>query len=546
MTRTRLFSGPPAASIENLVAVYPAAILVLYRIVTGSFPALGKTLSRQALVACVIMIAGVCVLAKKPTARAIAATLGVVSHDSLTRLLTRGAVTATLLMNALLMQAVLLSTGSLLPSYLVLDDVVVPKPFSRWIAGAYWDWDHADRRTVFGHRLVVVLWTNGVFVIPVAFALWHKRHSAYFLTNTATFSRQEYEALLTQHPTMRPLLASHLAWDGETAELNLTTLATWERSLIDKAAWGNIAGHAANHHRYRTKNELARCVLYRLTRKGLTGDYMTFDSWYASKENLNMLTRLGLVYYAAIPCSRTVTRAVRSSDAAPVTTTALSVSAVAALYTARDYTPYPQGRLRAMGLMAALPGLTHQAKLVILKRQNWRQFLRRHLPADHPIQTRKAPDPNVYLLTNNLDAPTYQVILRYRSRWTIEVMFRDLKQHVGLGACQHRSLEAVTTHVALVMVAYVCLQLLRQQHAPSTHELPDHPMTIGDVKKQLQASVLLPRCEGAQSSLVSGEQRPMPRQIFDQLLAAEAPHVIGVSGVPAMQSLERKKPDENA
>ena len=51
MTRTRLFSGPPAASIENLVAVYPAAILVLYRIVTGAFPALGKTLSRQALVA---------------------------------------------------------------------------------------------------------------------------------------------------------------------------------------------------------------------------------------------------------------------------------------------------------------------------------------------------------------------------------------------------------------------------------------------------------------------------------------------------------------
>jgi len=40
-----------------------------------------------------------------------------------------------------------------LPSCLVLDDVLIPKPFSRWIAGAYWDWDHADRRTVFGHRL---------------------------------------------------------------------------------------------------------------------------------------------------------------------------------------------------------------------------------------------------------------------------------------------------------------------------------------------------------------------------------------------------------
>ena len=531
MAQTRLFSGPPAASIENLVAVYPAAMLTLYGVITGSFPALGRTLSRQALVSCVMMIAGLCVLAKQPTARAIAAQLGVVSHDSLTRLLTRGVVTATLLMNALLQQALLLSSGMVLPSCLVLDDVLIPKPFSRWIAGAYWDWDHADRRTVFGHRLVVVLWTNGVVVIPVAFALWHKRHSAYFLTETATFARQEYEALLTQHPAMRPLLASHLAWDGETATLRLTSLASWERSLIDKAAWADIAGHAANHHRYRTKNELARCLIYRLVRKGLTGDYSTFDSWYASKENLNMLTRLGLMYYTAIPCSRTISTAVRSSDAAPMSETGQSVSVLAARYTTRDYTPYPQGRLRAMGLTATLPGLTHSAKLVILKRQNWRQFLRRHLPADHPIQTRKSPDPNVYLLTNNCDAPTYQVILRYRHRWTIEVMFRDLKQHLGLGACQHRSLEAVTIHIALVMVAYVCLQGLRQHHSASTRELPDQSMTIGDVKKQIQASVLLPRCEGPASGLVNGEQQPMPRQVFEALIESEAPQVIRIEDI---------------
>ncbi len=546
MAQTRLFSGPPTASIEALIVVYPAAILVLYRIVTGSFSALGSTLSRQTLVTCVIMIAGLCCLSKKPTARAIAATLGVVSHDALTRLLTRSAMTATLLMNALLSQALLLSTGAVLPSYLALDDVLVPKPFSRWIAGAYWDWDHAQRRTVFGHRLVVIIWTNGVLIIPVAFALWHKRHSAYFLTSVATFTTREYDNFLTRCPTMKPLLASLLVRDDDVVRIELARLATWQRTRIDKTAWAIIARHAANQRRYRTKNELARCLVYTLVRKGLTGDYITFDSWYASKENLNMLTRLGLVYYAAIPCSRTITTVSRISDAAPVSNTAQQISTLAAGFATRDYTPYPQGHLRAMGLIAALPGLTHQAKLVILKRQSWRQFLRRHLPADHPIQTRKASDPNVYLLTNNLDTPTYQVILRYRSRWTIEVSFRDMKQHTGMGACQHRNLDAVTRHVALVMFAYVCLQLLRQTQSTSTSEPQDSFMTIGGVKKHLQSSVLVPHIEGTAAEMVRGEQRPMPRQVFDDLTDSEAPYVIGFFSVLGMAASDFKESSKNA
>ena len=544
-TKHRLFSGPPVASCERLIEVYPAAIFTIYHVVTESFPAVTHVFSRQVCWAFIIMVTGCCVLARKPTAKAIADTLGVVSHDAITRCLTHACWNASLLLDALFKQALLLTTGAVLPSYLILDDVVIPKPFARWIAGAYWDWDHAEQRRVFCHRLVVVIWTNGVLVIPVAFALWHKKHSAYFLSSHATFTRKEYTAFLTHFPKMRPLLESLVITTDETVVLELSSLAIWQQALIGKKAWAVMATHAANHHRYRTKNEIARCLIYRVVHKGLRGEYITFDSWYASKENLNFLTRLGLVYYTALPCSRTVNSTFRVSASSPVSDTSQSVSALAATYATRDYVPYPQGHLRALALRVNLSGLTHGATLVIIARRNWRQFLKRTLPADHPIQQKKSEDSNTYLLTNNVVCPTYQIIVRYRSRWTIEVMFRDLKQHLGLGACQHRNLEAITRHIAVVMFASVCLQLVRQDISSSaTHQ--SVTMTLGDVKKHLHAQVLMSIADVGGSGLAKGVERPMPLDIFEQLITPATSNVISDSGFLMLSSPAIKELDKNA
>jgi len=523
---TRLFSGPPVASIESLIAVYPAAMVTLYQIITHSFPVLLTYFSTPVLYSFVVMVAGLCLLAKKPTARAIARSLGVVSHDSLTRLLTHSSWTASLLLGALVNQALLLSTGTVLPSVLILDDVLLPKPFARWIAGAYWDWDHAQHRRTFGHRIVVVIWTNGVIVIPVAFALWHKRHSAYFLGEQASFTEAEYHQFLTQFPTMRPLLKSLLVRDDEHVVLPVKSLVAWQKRLISKKAWAVLASHAATTgRRYRTKNELARCLVYQLVRKGLRGDYMTFDSWYASKENLNMLTRLGLVYVTAVPCSRKLSTACRLRSRAEVIPAARRVDEVAKTFATRDYVPYPRAKLRAVRLDVTLNGLTHTAQLVIMKRQDWHAFLRHTLPDDHPIQQHSYPAPNVYLLTNAADWSTFQVICRYRSRWTIECLFRDMKQNLGLGACQHRHLEAVTRHIALVMFAVVCLQLVRQHFVDSQ---PDQAttMTIGDVKKRLQSQVVMSGPLVETCDILTGEIRPMPCEIFKQLTDPARPAVI--------------------
>lgn len=546
MAQTRLFSGPPVASLDVLVEVYPAAILVLYRVVSHLCPTIQQACSRQVYLAVVIMVAGLCVLSKKPTARSIAATLGVVSHDAVTRMLTHTCWNATLLMEALLNQAMVLTTGTMLPSCLILDDVVIPKPFARWIAAAYWDWDHAAGRKVFCHRIVVVVWTNGVLVIPVAFALWHKKHSAYFLSSTATFTPQEYTAFLTQCPDVCPVLAPVSVTEPDQVILHLDRLTTWQRGLIGRQAWAKLAPYAANHRRYRTKNEIARCLIFWVVRHGIQVEYITFDSWYASKENLNMLTRLGLVYYAAIPCSRTVSSAYRVSSSSPVSTSSQQVRALASSFATREYTPYPQGGLRALRVFVNLAGLNHGATCVIITRRDWLQFLKRSLPDDHPIQKKKSPDPNTYLLTNNVFSPTYQVILRYRSRWAIEVMFRDLKQHLGFSACQHRHLEAVRRHVALSMCAYVCLHLIRQERYDASMSCQSRALTIGEVKKHLQSQALMCLNDIPHPGVIRGIHRPMPLDIFTQLTDTATASVISHSGFLLVSSPDMKELDNTA
>ena len=546
MKQKRLFAGPPVASIEMFIEVYPVALLMLYHVVAGSFPTLSTVFSRQVYRAFIVMVAGLCLLAKKPTARAISGLLGVVSHDALTRLLTHACWKAPLLMEALLNQALLMTSGTTLPSYLILDDVVIPKPFAKWIAGAYWDWDHVDQRKVFCHRVVVVVWTNGVVVIPVTFALWHKKHSAYFLTPTATFTAEEYTKLVAQFPHVGPLLSPWVTFQDDTVVLEVVTLTAWQKQLIGKEAFAVIATHAVNHHRYRTKNELARCLIYTVVRKGLHVEYITFDSWYASKENLNFLTRLGLVYYAAIPCSRKISSAFRVSTSTPLPIESRSVSKLAATYATRDYIPYPRGHLRALALLLNLPGLNHGAKLVIIKRRDWQKFLKHHLPPDHPIHKQKSDDPNTYLLTNNIFCPTYEIIVHYRSRWTIECLFRDLKQHLGLGACQHRNLKAVRRHVALSMFAYVCLQLIRQEYLASAPAHQDSPMAIGEVKKHLQSQVLMRLADTGSPGMITGVQRPMPLEVFEQFTDTTPSTVISNYGFLTTSSPDFKELEDNA
>ena len=85
-----------------------------------------------------------------------------------------------------------------------------------------------------------------------------------------------------------------------------------------------------------------------------------------------------------------------------------------------------------------------------------------------------------YLVTNDLAADLTTVVLRKRSRWRIETIFRDTKQLAGLGACQGWVDQAMVRHVALVLLTFVVLQLLRR----------DPQETVGAVKARWHDEVL--------------------------------------------------------
>jgi hypothetical protein len=84
------------------------------------------------------------------------------------------------------------------------------------------------------------------------------------------------------------------------------------------------------------------------------------------------------------------------------------------------------------------------------------------------------------MATNDLDSDLTTIVLRKRSRWSIETLFRDAKQFSGLAACQCRVDQALVRHVAFVLIAFIVLQRLRR-----------HPKeTLGEAKDRLQRELI--------------------------------------------------------
>jgi hypothetical protein len=73
-------------------------------------------------------------------------------------------------------------------------------------------------------------------------------------------------------------------------------------------------------------------------------------------------------------------------------------------------------------------------------------------------EKRKKP---IYLVCTNLHLPAIDVVRYYAKRWKIEQMIKDLKQRLGFGHYQVRDLYAIERHVALALLSYLVLILLK-------------------------------------------------------------------------------------
>ena len=328
----------------------------------------------------------------------------------------------------LLNKAIELSTGSCMPSWLILDDVILDKYRSKNTEGASWDWDYVNRKYVLCMRLVVVAWSNGIITFPVGFAMYHKKNSEYLLKNRKKF---------------------------------------------------------------RSKNQLACTLIYQIVRKGLHFDHLLFDSWYASADNIRIFNRLNISFVTSLKSNRKLrltfnplsNKPKRQSKKLRWNVFTCTQWSAQKPYV-RDYHYYKKINARARQYLVFVENVDFFLKVVCIK--NYAQndaFKTIRTQAD-----KQAKDPNKYLVTNDVSLTIPQIVTLYRKRWAIEVMFRDCKQHFAFGKCQaYKSIEPHLRHTAMVFFAYSILTLLKSKSSLN----PGVGKTCGEIKCYLQNQQLL-------------------------------------------------------
>ncbi len=61
-----------------------------------------------------------------------------------------------------------------LKTFLIIDDTVVAKPYSKELDILSWLWSSSDRQYLYGLNIVFVIWTDGNTRFPIGFRLWNK------------------------------------------------------------------------------------------------------------------------------------------------------------------------------------------------------------------------------------------------------------------------------------------------------------------------------------------------------------------------------------
>jgi hypothetical protein len=73
--------------------------------------------------------------------------------------------------------------------YLIIDDVVLAKPFGKLFTNASFVYSSSDDKSVFGYNIVMIVWTNGTITIPLSWR-WYKKGS-YTKVELAMFLLEE-------------------------------------------------------------------------------------------------------------------------------------------------------------------------------------------------------------------------------------------------------------------------------------------------------------------------------------------------------------------
>jgi len=96
------------------------------------------------------------------------------------------------------------------------------------------------------------------------------------------------------------------------------------------------------------------------------------------------------------------------------------------------------------------------------------------------------PEKTKILVTDLLDLTTRQVLFVYQRRWSVEILFKELKSGLGLGEHQvTRQIDRVEKSFGTAIIAYLALIRARKQ---DIH--PGQPWSIFQLKNNLTTEVI--------------------------------------------------------
>ncbi len=221
-------------TVEEFANVSAAAILFSCFLIKTAFSSLLNAVPKTIASGLILVLAGLMSVPQHPTIHRVAKTFGIKSHDTLEQCVMHKSFQVGCIMSSLVNYLVTMLSGAPCFGYLILDDVLCAKPHAKKLPYVYKDYDYVNGKYTLAQRMVFLIWSNGFIKIPVGFALWHKASSAYL------------------------------------KEKNLP---------------------------YKSKNQLARELIKKAVESKIPFDYISFDCWYASKENIRFILSHKVISY---------------------------------------------------------------------------------------------------------------------------------------------------------------------------------------------------------------------------------------------------------
>jgi SRSO17 transposase len=212
---------------------------------------------------------------------------------------------------------------------------------------------------------------------------------------------------------------------------------------------------------FKDKHQLACCLIQEALDLKVLFSHIVFDSWYLNKKVVSFIESKNLTWISEAPSNLYLSyrgKWVRTDELVKLIPEHSFLTPVNLTIKGKEQTVW------CLRLSTKVRALDNRKVTVIVVKGTL------HEEDDQEFHA---------IITNAHHLHTKEIVLRYRSRWHIEELFKDLKEFTYLDHYQVRSLKAIKHHWYLSTLAYSFLFWVRQ-NAYLSKQVDKPPSTIGE------------------------------------------------------------------